>query len=44
VSAADLSQHPLPAIAIAGPTACGKTAGALALAAMLGQHGQAVGV
>ena len=31
-----------PAIAIAGPTASGKTAGALALAAVLGQRGQAV--
>ena len=32
----------LPAIAIAGPTASGKTAGALALAAVLGQQGQPV--
>lgn len=34
----------LPAIAIAGPTASGKTAGALALAAVLGQQGQPVEV
>ena len=32
----------LPAIAIAGPTASGKTAGALALAAVLGRLGQPV--
>ncbi|MBW8463648.1 MAG: tRNA (adenosine(37)-N6)-dimethylallyltransferase MiaA, partial [Acidovorax sp.] len=32
----------LPAIALAGPTASGKTAGALALAAVLGKQGQAV--
>ncbi|MCD2513613.1 tRNA (adenosine(37)-N6)-dimethylallyltransferase MiaA [Comamonas endophytica] len=32
----------LPCIAIAGPTASGKTAGALALAAVLGARGQAV--
>ncbi|MFI8618359.1 tRNA (adenosine(37)-N6)-dimethylallyltransferase MiaA [Acidovorax sp. NPDC077693] len=31
--------HHLPAIALAGPTASGKTAGALALAAVLGQQG-----
>ena len=31
--------HALPIIAIAGPTASGKTAGALALAAVLGQRG-----
>lgn len=31
--------HALPTIAIAGPTASGKTAGALALAAVLGQRG-----
>ncbi|QKV55061.1 tRNA (adenosine(37)-N6)-dimethylallyltransferase MiaA [Comamonas antarctica] len=33
---------PLPCIAIAGPTASGKTAGAMALAAVLGTRGQAV--
>ncbi len=33
---------PLPCIAIAGPTASGKTAGAMALAAVLGARGQAV--
>lgn len=32
----------LPAIALAGPTASGKTAGALALAAVLGKQGQPV--
>ncbi len=32
----------LPAIALAGPTACGKTAGALALAAVLGKQGTPV--
>ncbi|MBO9677826.1 MAG: tRNA (adenosine(37)-N6)-dimethylallyltransferase MiaA [Acidovorax sp.] len=32
--------HSLPCIAIAGPTASGKTAGALALAAVLAQRGQ----
>ena len=35
------SPHPLPCIAIAGPTASGKTNGALALAAVLAQRGQA---
>jgi len=34
------SPHPLPCIAIAGPTASGKTNGALALAAVLAQRGQ----
>jgi len=34
--------HSLPTIALAGPTASGKTAGALALAAALAQHGQPV--
>jgi len=33
---------PLPCIAIAGPTASGKTAGAMTLAAVLGARGQAV--
>ena len=35
------STHPLPCIAIAGPTASGKTNAALALAAVLAQRGQA---
>lgn len=35
------STHTLPCIAIAGPTASGKTNGALALAAVLAQRGQA---
>ena len=35
------STHPLPGIAIAGPTASGKTNAALALAAVLAQRGQA---
>ena len=35
-------QRTLPAIALAGPTASGKTAGALALAAVLAQRGQSV--
>jgi len=39
----DMTASPLlPAIAIAGPTASGKTAGAMALAAVLGARGQAV--
>jgi len=36
------ASSPLPCIAIAGPTASGKTAGAMALAAALGARGQAV--
>ena len=35
-------EHLLPAIALAGPTASGKTAGALALAAVLGKQGMPV--
>ena len=38
---ASASAHPLPCIAIAGPTASGKTNAALALAAVLAQRGQA---
>ncbi|WP_159914276.1 tRNA (adenosine(37)-N6)-dimethylallyltransferase MiaA [Pantoea sp. 18069] len=39
----DMTASPLlPCIAIAGPTASGKTAGAMALAAVLGARGQAV--
>ena len=34
----------LPTIALAGPTASGKTAGALALAAVLGKQGRPVDV
>ncbi len=36
------TQYGLPVIALAGPTASGKTAGALALAAVLGKQGQPV--
>lgn len=42
MSTPDALPHPLPAIALAGPTASGKTAGALALAAVLGKQGQPV--
>ena len=38
----DATLAALPVIALAGPTASGKTAGALALAAVLGQRGQPV--
>jgi len=43
VTISDMTASPLlPCIAIAGPTASGKTAGAMALAAVLGARGQAV--
>ncbi|HRL99285.1 MAG TPA: isopentenyl transferase family protein, partial [Acidovorax sp.] len=38
----DATAPALPAIALAGPTASGKTAGALALAAVLGRQGRPV--